>query len=77
MNEILYFAGAKEWTGKSKDAHDFTGKSVEAVWEWLMEEYVQIPKQGVRIAVNEEYALPEDIIQAGDVIALIPPVSGG
>ena len=29
------------------------------------------------IAVNEEYALDEQVINKGDVIALIPPVSGG
>ncbi|HEX9996508.1 MAG TPA: molybdenum cofactor biosynthesis protein MoaE [Abditibacterium sp.] len=31
----------------------------------------------VRVAVNEEYATNDQIIHAGDDIALIPPVSGG
>ncbi|PEM53950.1 MoaD/ThiS family protein, partial [Bacillus toyonensis] len=26
---------------------------------------------------NEEYANEDDIIQTGDVVAMIPPVSGG
>ena len=29
------------------------------------------------IAINEEYAVDGDLIQPGDVVALIPPVSGG
>ena len=29
------------------------------------------------LAVNDEYAQPEDVISAGDEIAIIPPVSGG
>ncbi|MCT6924276.1 MoaD/ThiS family protein [Metasolibacillus sp.] len=77
MNEILYFAGAKEWTGKARDEHNFAGKSVSEVWAWLTTEYATIPQEGVRLAVNEEYAMLEDVIESGDVIALIPPVSGG
>ena len=29
------------------------------------------------LAVNDEYAVPEDVVKAGDEIAIIPPVSGG
>ena len=29
------------------------------------------------LAVNDEYADPEDVVKAGDEIAIIPPVSGG
>jgi molybdopterin synthase sulfur carrier subunit len=29
------------------------------------------------VAVNEEYAEPDDVIKSGDTVALIPPVSGG
>ena len=29
------------------------------------------------LAVNEEYALPEVLLQEGDEVAIIPPVSGG
>ncbi len=31
----------------------------------------------IAIAVNEKYSPPETILQDGDRIALIPPVSGG
>ena len=29
------------------------------------------------VAVNNEYALPDVILQPGDEVAIIPPVSGG
>ena len=29
------------------------------------------------VAVNEEFVMNEEMIKAGDIVALIPPVSGG
>ena len=29
------------------------------------------------LAINDEYAQPADLVNAGDEIAIIPPVSGG
>src|SRR5688572_25302428 len=31
----------------------------------------------IRFAINGEFARPEDVVRAGDEIALIPPVAGG
>ncbi|MBL9111383.1 MAG: MoaD/ThiS family protein, partial [Myxococcales bacterium] len=31
----------------------------------------------VRIAKNERFAKPDEALHEGDVIALVPPVSGG
>ncbi|CAH2461954.1 Molybdopterin converting factor, subunit 1 [Bacillus mycoides] len=43
----------------------------------LVKEYnITISKQ-IMVAINEEYANKDDIIQTGDVVAMIPPVSGG
>ncbi len=33
--------------------------------------------KGYMIAVNQEYATDDQIIQQGDEVAIIPPVSGG
>ncbi|MDX5871524.1 molybdenum cofactor biosynthesis protein MoaE [Bacillus cereus group sp. BfR-BA-01344] len=38
--------------------------------------YVAISNE-IMVAINEEYANEDDIIQTGDVVAMIPPVSGG
>ena len=33
--------------------------------------------QSVRLARNEQFAEPGEVLAAGDVLALIPPVAGG
>ncbi|MEO9571080.1 MAG: MoaD/ThiS family protein [Polaribacter sp.] len=44
----------------------------------LKEKYPQLENIGsYAIAVNEEYASDEIILKEGDVVAIIPPVSGG
>jgi MoaE-MoaD fusion protein len=42
-------------------------------------DHVESLTNGIRVvmAVNQEYAAPDDELHAGDEIALIPPVSGG
>ncbi len=35
------------------------------------------PGRAVRIAVNHDLARPDTLIQAGDEVALFPPVTGG
>lgn len=77
MITFHYFAGLREMTGVSEEQVDFSGRTVEELWQWVSEKYPGIQAGSVRIAVNEEYALPEDRLESGDVAAFIPPVSGG
>ncbi|WP_040226139.1 molybdopterin converting factor subunit 1 [Bhargavaea cecembensis] len=77
MIKLLYFAGVRELTGRADEEADLAGRSVEELWQWAEERYPGIREGGARIAVNEEYALPDDVVAAGDTAAFIPPVSGG
>jgi len=44
----------------------------------LVEKYPKLDKlNSYAIAVNESYAEDEVILKEGDVVAIIPPVSGG
>ena len=43
----------------------------------LVKEYNITISNQIMVAINEEYANEDDIIQTGDVVAMIPPVSGG
>ncbi|MNP62948.1 Molybdopterin synthase sulfur carrier subunit [compost metagenome] len=45
--------------------------------EWAEDNYADFKNTTIMVAVNEEYARLEDTIQDGDVVAFIPPVSGG
>lgn len=77
MIKLYYFAGLREVTGKAEEMADLAGRTVGDLCNWIIEQYPDMPIRSVRIAVNEEYALSTDVLQAGDVAAVIPPVSGG
>ena len=53
------------------------GRTVEDLWQWATEKYQDFVSGAARVAVNEEYALPTDVLEPGDVVAFIPLVSGG
>ncbi|KRG11314.1 molybdopterin converting factor subunit 1 [Lederbergia galactosidilytica] len=75
MNKVLLFAHLKEIAGQSSLEIDAAGQTVQSVRDTLVASLGNL--DGVMIAVNEEFATDEIVIQAGDEIALIPPVSGG
>lgn len=77
--QILYFAGLRDLVGTAKETIEVDDSihSVEALLNDLQERHSTLRLDGVRIAVNEEFQPLEASISQGDVIALIPPVSGG
>ncbi|ANU25485.1 molybdopterin converting factor subunit 1 [Planococcus versutus] len=77
MINLRYFAGLKEQTGVSEEQVDMAGHTVEELWQWATEKYPDFQSGAARLAVNEEYALPTDVLESGDIVAFIPPVSGG
>jgi molybdopterin converting factor subunit 1 len=77
---VLYFGVLKDLVGHGRsemnlaesasvgellEAHRGMAKGQEALWE------------SIAVAVNQEYARPEDVLREGDEVALLPPVSGG
>jgi molybdopterin synthase sulfur carrier subunit len=79
MITITYFAKIKELTGKEQEVLPITTMTVQEIKEWVSQTYIGFSQyaSSVLVALNEEYALPEDRIQSGDIVAFIPPVSGG
>jgi len=77
MIKILLFAGLKERVGKSVLTWDKTPITVAM----LKEELQKVPGldhfSSILVAVNEAYARDDVVINDGDTVALIPPVSGG
>ncbi|MBO1910735.1 MoaD/ThiS family protein, partial [Microvirga sp. 3-52] len=51
--------------------------TVQQLLDWAEDTYPGFGKDMIHVAVNEEYALKEDVVESGDVCAFIPPVSGG
>lgn len=77
MIKVHYFARLRELTGKSEEMIDRQSMTVQQLLDWAEKTYPGFGKDAIHVAVNEEYAVKEDVIQSGDVCAFIPPVSGG
>lgn len=75
--KVHYFARLRELTGKSEETLEQHSITVKELLDWAEKTYPGFGKDTIHVAVNEEYALKEDVIQSGDVCAFIPPVSGG
>ncbi|MBJ8069354.1 MULTISPECIES: molybdopterin converting factor subunit 1 [Bacillus] len=77
MIEVLLFANLQEEASKSALQIDYGNITVTELKDILVKEYNITISNQIMVAVNEEYANEDDIIQTGDVVAMIPPVSGG
>jgi sulfur-carrier protein len=77
MNKVLFFAHLRDAVGEEVLKIDASGKTVAELKAELVRNY-NLPKlDSVMTAVNEEFAQDDEVIQDGDEIAFIPPVSGG
>ncbi|MDJ0735202.1 MAG: molybdopterin converting factor subunit 1 [Nostocaceae cyanobacterium] len=77
---VKLFAVYQEAYGVSELTLEFPeNTSVEAVREYLIKEHPQLSKwrDVTRFGVNFNFAEPDTILQDGDEVVLIPPVSGG
>ena len=57
----------------------YAGSTVEDLCDALRKQFPNLPQKphNIVVAINQEYAHPEQKIYTGDEIAIIPPVSGG
>ena len=75
--KVLFFAGHLRAAGIGETTLELmTGASVREASQILERQY-NLALRGSMVAVNDEYATPEQILNDGDTLALIPPVSGG
>ncbi|AIM16468.1 molybdenum cofactor biosynthesis protein MoaD [Bacillus sp. X1(2014)] len=77
MNKVLFFAHLRDAVGKELIEINASGKTVGELKEELTEKYHLPRMETVMTAINEEIASNDEVIQDGDEIAFIPPVSGG
>ena len=78
MITILLFANLREEVGLDRfiisEKEEMT---VQQLKEWLKASYGLQSLDKVMVAVNEEFVTNEEMIKTGDIVAFIPPVSGG
>jgi MoaE-MoaD fusion protein len=78
--KLLYFAIVREITGLSEETREVKpGQTVGEVFDQIAAEHPRVERlrRSTLFMVNEEYASPDQPLGEGDVVALIPPVSGG
>ncbi|MGR5877173.1 molybdopterin converting factor subunit 1 [Bacillus paranthracis] len=78
MITILLFANLREEVGLDRFViSEKQEMTVQQLKEWLKANYSLQSLDRVMVAVNEEFVTNEEMIRAGDIVAFIPPVSGG
>ena len=77
MNKVMFFAHLRDSVGEDFVSLELAGKTVADVKAIVAEKYPVLKLDSVMTAVNEEFAGNDEVIGDGDVIAFIPPVSGG
>lgn len=77
---IHYFAIMREHLGKSTETLDIPeGTTAGEIFQLAISDTPRLAalERAVMVMVNEEYVEPDHVLQPGDEVALIPPVSGG
>jgi len=77
---VLLFATLRQQAGRSTvDLRAGQPASVARCWELLCEQCPALAplRDAVRPALNRSYVTWEALVQPGDELAFIPPVSGG
>jgi len=77
MNKVMFFAHLRDSVGEDFVRLELAGKTVADAKAIVAEKYPVLKLDSVMTAVNEEFAGNDEVIGDGDVIAFIPPVSGG
>lgn len=76
--QIKVFGPAKEIIGGNSLQIEFAGKTVGELRSQLISAYPDLAKlRSVIIAINETYVPEDSLVNPDDIVALIPPVSGG
>jgi sulfur-carrier protein len=72
---VRYFASIREKLGKEQDTIECKGITCAAD-VWRKSAGVALPPN-MLVAVNMEYARPDQAVRDGDEVAFFPPVTGG
>jgi len=77
---VLFFGMLKDLLGRSSDALELPeGARLQAVLSHYASQAPRLESllASLALSVNQEYSGPEKVLQSGDEVGLLPPVSGG
>lgn len=77
--KVLFFGITKDLTGTSETSVSLTNEAtIKDFKEILNKKFGNLSNiDSYAIAVNEAYANEDTILHSNDIVAIIPPVSGG
>ena len=77
---VRLFARLRDIAGASELARELApGATIGTVWRQLADDYpdLQAYERSISSAVNADYARMDQVLNDGDEVAFLPPVSGG
>ena len=75
---ILYFASLRDAAGRDTEQVAATSPDARALYAQLRQRHsFVLTHERLRVAVNGEFASWNRVLEDGDEIAFLPPVSGG
>lgn len=78
MVKVLFFAHLKDAAGTESSNFDVAGQTVTQLKAAVIAKFPEIQTlDTVMTAINEEFSNDSDVLNDNDVVAFIPPVSGG
>lgn len=78
MIRVLLFAELEERAGQRELELNSNEMSVAEIRDWVKDNYPDASGiERAMAAVNEDYAEESTLVHTDDIIAFIPPVSGG
>lgn len=76
--KIAYFAALRDQSSKAEESREIEPQTVRELYLALCEEYgFDIAPRFIQFAVNCEFVETSKVLQDGDSVVFIPPVSGG
>lgn len=77
--KVLFFAGLRDSVGAAEINHDVGSApaTVRKLRAQLGNLHPDLTLDSVRVAVNEEFVNDHHLLAEADLVAFIPPVSGG
>ncbi|WP_442600982.1 molybdopterin converting factor subunit 1 [Paenibacillus sp. KN14-4R] len=77
MIKVLLFAQMKEMVGSGEIVIDQDRMTIGELKQYMNQRYGMHENAPMMVAVNEQFADDKQEVVSGQVVAFIPPVSGG
>jgi molybdopterin converting factor subunit 1 len=75
---VLYFASLRDQTGTDAQVIESTARDAQSLYAELQKQHgFRLPQARLRVAVNGDFAAWDCVLNEGDEIVFMPPVSGG